>query len=222
MNPSDFSVPYSEGMTTETIGSRIKAKRKEAGISQAELAKRVGLTQSAIAMLESGRRQKTRELVEIARVLGVSPTYLSNGKVEETSFAEFQRYSKIPVVGTLAFFEFPTREKFVTPPELSNQKTLNFLSPDPQAFSFLIRGSALSPKIRDSEYAVFSPTIPPSMGDTVLVQTKTGLNYIADFVSMDGEVLIIKSFDGRDYSLRATEVARIDRLSMVIAASETD
>lgn len=222
MNHSDFSLTYSEGMTTETIGSRIKAKRREAGMSQAELAKRVGLTQSAIAMLESGRRQKTRELVEIARVLGVSPAYLSSGKVDETSFAEFQRYSKIPVVGTLAFFELPTKEKFVTPPDLQRHKELNFLSPDPQAFSFLIRGSALSPKIRDSEYAVFSPTIPPSPGDTVLVQTKTGLNYIADFVSLDNEILVIKSLDGRDHSIRAKEIARIDRLSMVISSTETD
>ena len=146
MNPSDFSLTYSEGMTTETIGSRIKAKRKEAGMSQAELGKRVGLTQSAIAMLESGRRQKTRELVEIARVLGVSPAYLSSGKVDETSFAEFQRYSKIPVVGTLAFFELPTKEKFVSTGFLfldpricalsqnSRQRICRLLSDDPTHF----------------------------------------------------------------------------------------
>ena len=209
-------------MNTQNIGSRIKARRTELGLSQNDLAKRVGLSQSAIAMLESGRRQKTRELVEIARVLGVSPAYLASGVADELSFSDFQKYSKIPVVGSISFFDLPTRERTVYPPDYPDKHFLNFLSPDPKAFAFLIRGSALAPRVRDREYAVFSPSVPPRSGDTVLVQLKTGWVYVADFVSRDESILVVKELNGKDHSIRASDIAQLDRLQMTVSDSEVD
>lgn len=62
-----------------TIGTRIKSARRDANISQEELARRVGVSQGAIGHLESGRTRNTHLLVRIASALGVSAEWLETG-----------------------------------------------------------------------------------------------------------------------------------------------
>ena len=66
------------------LGARIAALRREAGMSQAELAKRLNISPSAVGMYEQGRREPGTELlVTMARVLGVSVDYLLTGNPAE-------------------------------------------------------------------------------------------------------------------------------------------
>lgn len=60
------------------MGERIKEKRKELGLTQEELGKRVGLQKSAIAKYENGRVENMkRSMIEkMSEVLGCSPTWL--------------------------------------------------------------------------------------------------------------------------------------------------
>lgn len=59
------------------VGQRIRDEREAAGLSQADLAERLGTTQTAISYWESGRRVLTVDsLIEIARVLNVAPADL--------------------------------------------------------------------------------------------------------------------------------------------------
>lgn len=64
----------------KTIAERIKAVRQELGWSQVQLAEEVGVSQSSIGNIESGFRQRPRELVSIAKALRVSPEWLETGK----------------------------------------------------------------------------------------------------------------------------------------------
>ncbi|CAH1653422.1 putative HTH cro/C1-type domain-containing protein [Hyphomicrobiales bacterium] len=57
----------------KTIGERIRELRSALGVSQADLADKVGMTQTGIASIESGTVSRPRRIVEIARALGVSP-----------------------------------------------------------------------------------------------------------------------------------------------------
>ncbi|WP_409327441.1 helix-turn-helix domain-containing protein [Variovorax atrisoli] len=66
-----------------SIGSRIGEQRCEIGWSQVRLADEAGVKQSAIGNIESGLRQRPRELVSIARALRVSPEWLETGKGPE-------------------------------------------------------------------------------------------------------------------------------------------
>lgn len=59
------------------IGSRIRARLEECGISQADLARRVKLTQSTINGLVRGEQRSTTKLHQIARELGTTTAYLS-------------------------------------------------------------------------------------------------------------------------------------------------
>ena len=62
------------------FGPRIAALRREAGLSQAELAHRLQISPSAIGMYEQGRREPSMEtVVALARVFGVSTDYLLTG-----------------------------------------------------------------------------------------------------------------------------------------------
>ncbi len=82
--------PAVSGMS---IGDRIKDARKKAGISQAELARLVGRSQSAVAEWETGGTEPRRNIVEkIAAVLDVSPLWLEIGGVVEAG----RRYDPYP------------------------------------------------------------------------------------------------------------------------------
>ena len=62
------------------LGQRIAALRRDAGMSQAELARQLQVSASAVGMYEQGRREPAAEtLVAMARVFGVSTDYLLTG-----------------------------------------------------------------------------------------------------------------------------------------------
>lgn len=63
------------------LGPRIAALRRDAGWSQAELAKRLKVSPSAIGMYEQGRREPSAgTLVALSQVFGVSTDYLLTGR----------------------------------------------------------------------------------------------------------------------------------------------
>ena len=60
-----------------TAGQNIKAAREAAGISQTELAERIGTTRQQIGKYETGEQDMTvARLVQIATALGVEPDRL--------------------------------------------------------------------------------------------------------------------------------------------------
>ena len=59
-----------------SIGTRVKERIEAVGLSQAELARRVGLDQSTINTLVCGKSRTTRNLIQIARELETTPEYL--------------------------------------------------------------------------------------------------------------------------------------------------
>lgn len=65
-----------------TLGSRIDERRKEIGLSQAELARRVGVRQSTMNSLINGDSRSSRSIVAIARELATTPAYLT-GEIDD-------------------------------------------------------------------------------------------------------------------------------------------
>lgn len=63
------------------MGQRIAALRREAGMSQADLARRLQVSPSAVGMYEQGRREPSADtLVALAEIFSVSTDYLLTGK----------------------------------------------------------------------------------------------------------------------------------------------
>lgn len=73
MPRSRFKLPPPKLAQSGHPGSRIAAVRKARGLTQAQLAERIGIIQSLISDYESGRRRLYAEmLIRIAQVLRVS------------------------------------------------------------------------------------------------------------------------------------------------------
>lgn len=62
------------------MGARIAALRRQIGMSQAELARQLGCSASAVGMYEQGRREPPADLlVQMSRIFGVTTDYLLTG-----------------------------------------------------------------------------------------------------------------------------------------------
>ena len=63
------------------MGLRLRSARRERGMSQEDLARRVGISMISISRLERGvHRPKHQNLEAIARELGVSPSWILTGE----------------------------------------------------------------------------------------------------------------------------------------------
>ncbi len=67
------------------IGERISARLTALGMSQSELARRVGVTQGSVAQLISGRSKSSAHLHKIARELKTTPAFLSGETDDDQS-----------------------------------------------------------------------------------------------------------------------------------------
>ena len=66
------------------LGERIAALRKNAGLSQAALAKKLGVSPSTVGMYEQCRREPALDmLVKLAETFSVSTDYLLTGRTEK-------------------------------------------------------------------------------------------------------------------------------------------
>ncbi len=76
-------------MDDEGAGSRIRTARLERGMTQADLARSVGVTRSAVAQWETDRAGQIRgNLARIASALGVSIGHIVNGEPQADAQAE--------------------------------------------------------------------------------------------------------------------------------------
>ena len=64
------------------LGARIAALRRQAGMSQAELARALAVSPSAVGMYEQGRREPSMDrIVALSRLFGVSADFLLTGEI---------------------------------------------------------------------------------------------------------------------------------------------
>lgn len=68
-----------DGEMPSPLSTRLRQARKDAGLTQQELADRAGLAQATISKMESGQISQTTEILTLARVLGVNPDWLARG-----------------------------------------------------------------------------------------------------------------------------------------------
>jgi transcriptional regulator with XRE-family HTH domain len=79
------AVPPPEEGSSNTLGAKIRAARRKAGLTQASLAELMGVRQSSISQWERGHTRPSLEhLVPLAAALGVSLDGLLNANSEST------------------------------------------------------------------------------------------------------------------------------------------
>ena len=70
------------------VGARLREERKRLGLTQAELAERVGVSRAAVVTYESGRTPPDVSLMDRLKELGVRTSYVLTGLTEMESAAE--------------------------------------------------------------------------------------------------------------------------------------
>ena len=71
------SLKLSDEERRKQFGARIKSMRKSLGLTQADLAKEIGVTKQAITTYETGIREPSfRNLIKLSRVLNVTTDWL--------------------------------------------------------------------------------------------------------------------------------------------------
>lgn len=77
-NSTEFdSLKISDEERRKDFGARIRIMRKSLGLTQADLAKKIGVTKQAITTYETGIREPSfRNLIKLSRVLNVTTDWL--------------------------------------------------------------------------------------------------------------------------------------------------
>ncbi|MCI6739987.1 MAG: XRE family transcriptional regulator [Bacteroidales bacterium] len=127
---------------------RLKELRKAAGLSQAQLSARVGVSQQAVGKWENGKSSPDPDtLTALAKLLGVSTDDLL-GKASAPSFSLPYAQTGIPVVGTVraGYGALAYEEDYGT--ELASVK-------DPSSYFYLVvKGDSMEPRIREGDLAL--------------------------------------------------------------------
>ena len=76
--PIEFDlIKLSDDMLRKDFGARIKIMRKSLGLTQAQLAKKIGMTSKAIANYEQGIREPSlKNLIALSTILNVTTDWL--------------------------------------------------------------------------------------------------------------------------------------------------
>mgnify|MGYP000274086715 CR=1 FL=1 len=73
---------------TDAIAARLRIAREQAGLSQGQVAKMLGLHRPSVTEIEMGRRRVTaEELTTMSKLYGVSLSWLTSGESEAPDLA---------------------------------------------------------------------------------------------------------------------------------------
>lgn len=102
------------------LGTRIAMLRKNQGMSQQELAERLGLSASAVGMYEQGRREPPCQiLVALAKLFGVSTDFLLTGDLSAAEDRKIMKEATEKLQTKLFFREADGALRPLSSPELA-------------------------------------------------------------------------------------------------------
>ena len=136
-----------------TIGSRIRNRREELGLSQEELGKRLGYkSRSSINKIELDQRNLTQSKIKaIADALGTTPAYIMGWEEQPASpalippgFDPMPDMDTVPLVGRIACGTPITAEQNV-------EGMVCVPSAWRATFTLICRGSSMEPRIHDGD-----------------------------------------------------------------------
>lgn len=149
------------------LKDRVKAARQKAGLSQSELARRIGVKPQAIQAIESGRVRRTKYLLAIARATDVSPEYLAGETVNQnfrTQIIGIARAGSEDILYSVDQENLGDTE----PPEMATDKTV----------ALEVRGSSMGGRIEDGDLVFYEdrrePVTPDLYGKVCVVGCSDG------------------------------------------------
>jgi repressor LexA len=182
----------------DNLGERIRKARVKAGITQVELAKRLGITYPTANKYEMGHRTPDASLLShMAKLLACDPGWLLTGETALHVMASVPK--AISVVQIPLISKVP--DDF---PERVSEEIAGYISlPNiPQgAYSIIVRGDNMSPSIRDGDYVIFVPDEDIKNGDIIVVNDEWGESILRRYRKKKSKSLLVS--DNPEYQAGA-------------------
>lgn len=160
----------------EKLKDRLKCLRVERGYSQPQLAKLVGISQSAIAAIETGRNQGTTHLPKIADVLGVDALWLQNGgpKPEKASFDSNVGDGptiggSVPLISWVQAGAYTTVVDNYSPGD-GEEMIPTTIPIKRHTYALKVRGDSMEPLFQEGMILIIEPDAEPKHGSYVIVK----------------------------------------------------
>lgn len=199
------------------FGERLKQARLEAGLSQGDLAKLVGVKQATVAEAEAVGKS-SKKILEYAKALKVNPDWLATGKgrmkpaaldFPDNSYLVEKGLSEVPVYGK-GMGGLPDR-LFTDEGRLENahDEYGEVYSSDENAFITRVDGNSMFPKYHHGGYALVEPGTEPELEDDVLVKLTTGQVMLKKLVSRRGGIVLASYSDTVIYTFSPDQIVWI-------------
>lgn len=155
----------------DTLGKRLKTAREAKKLSQAELAKKAGVTTGAIGNIEAESRKNPRDLLSIAAALGVSPHWLQTGQGSMGDHVLHIEAGSYVLSGN-ALDRLVRLDKRTVPPTRTRGEIVNGQAGE--VYAFQLDDDALAPDMPRGTELVFDVAKQPNPGSVVLVLDSHG------------------------------------------------
>lgn len=178
---------------------RLKIKMKELGLTQEELANKLGVTRSAVAHYVQGTRHPPlKQVVKLAAILKVDPAWLQFGKDQDTSVTTSQTSGKtsnrIPILDWHQARDFHTKSSKTKP----NSYLEYFNRYQNDCYALLIKGdSMVTPmgqgvSFNQGSYVVIDPDKSPVHGNFVITSTGNKKETVLRQYVEEGSIVYLK------------------------------
>lgn len=195
---------------------KIKRRREELKMSQADLAKEIGVSQAAIGKIEGGQVQQSKATPKIAKILGLNLADLDPSLAEAVEDASTPFVLPPPNASRPTPVQFPKAErlpvfgqgvggddgKFV----LNGQRVADAMCPPNligvrDAYAVFVDGTSMEPRYFAGETVFLHPHIPVRQGDFVVAQIAADVEgdppygYVKQFISKSSRGLVLRQLN---------------------------
>lgn len=158
-------------MKMQTVGDRIRARRKELKLTQKDLASRVGVSHVAISQWEKDETAPRGDnLLRLSQALGCDASYLNNGDGSASNVAPASMdFRAVPILSYVQA-GYWTAECTIRSIEGDIEFLHTNMDLSDSAFTLIIKGDSMEPDFREGDAVVIDPDISPLPGDFVVAK----------------------------------------------------
>jgi SOS-response transcriptional repressor LexA len=177
---------------------RLKSKMKELGLTQEELANKLGVTRSAVAHYVQGTRHPPlRQVINLAAILKVNPAWLQFGKDQDTPVSSSQHSGKTS--NRIPILDWHQARDFHSKSSKDKQSYLEYFNRSQNdCYALLIKGdSMVSPmgqgvSFNPGNYVVIDPDKSPTHGNFVITAASKNKETVLRQYVEEGGIVYLK------------------------------
>lgn len=163
----DTETGQNAGMTT--FGERLRTARKQARLNQEQLAAKAGLSQTTISDIERGRNEGSRDVVALARALGVGAEWLLTGRLGSNVLPGPEIRGRVPLISSVQAGQWAEIVDNFQPGDAEEWRETTARI-GPHGFALRIEGDSMEPTILNGAVVIVDPARTPVNGSIVVVR----------------------------------------------------